>query len=130
MSTPNPVTFPPLTKGFSWTPSTTGDGGAALAPGESQSGSTVGIRADGDTSHSPGNYQYLIIVTGVAAQLLVGDAPWVNAKIPPGNYWADVDQTDSLNGATATSKWSGTEAAFSIPQPIVQPSPPTGFTAA
>lgn len=124
------TTFPILTKGFSWTPSTTGGGGQALPSGEVQTGSTVGIRADGDTAHGPGNYKYLITTSGAAAQLLITDPAWVAAKIPPGNYWADVDQTDALNGSPSTSSWTGKESSFSIPQPVVQPDPPTGFTAA
>jgi hypothetical protein len=130
MSTPNPITFPALTKGFSWTPSTGGEGGVPLAPGETQSGSTVGIRPDGDATFSPGHYKYLIPTNGMTAALSITDANWINAHIPPGNYWADVDQTDILNGQTFTSAWSGKEAPFSIPFPGVKPAQPTGFTAA
>lgn len=121
------TTFPELTKGFAWVPSTTG-GGAALPPGETQTGSTVGIRADGDTAHSAGSYKYLIATSGTAAQLLITDPAWIAAKIPPGNYWAAIDQTDALNGNPATSAWTA-EVPFSIPQPVVQPDPPTSFFA-
>jgi len=127
MSTPNPVPFPPITKGFNWTPSTTGDGGAAMPAGEAPSGSTVGIRPDGDSTHAAGNYKYLVAVSGATSQLLITDPQWLAAKIPPGNYWADVDQTDLLGTQSLTSGWSGKEVAFSIPAPIVRPAPPSGF---
>jgi len=130
VSTPNPVTFPALTKGFSWTPSTTGEGGSPLPDGETQSGSTVGIRPDGDATFGPAHYKYLITTSGTKSELSVTDANWMAAKVPPGNYWADVDQTDILNGQSATSAWSGKEVPFSIPFPIVKPAPPSGFSAA
>lgn len=122
------TTFPPLTKGFTWVNSTTG-AGQPLPPGETQTGATVGVRADGDTAHAAGNYKYLITTSGSASQLLITDSAWIAAKIPPGNYWAAVDQTDALNGQSATSLWTS-EQPFSIPQPVVQPDSPTGFIAA
>lgn len=130
MSTPNPIVFTPLVKGFTWTPSTTGEGGAALPAGEVQSGSTIGIRADGDTAHSAGNYQYLVVVPpGQTSETPAQIAAALNKSLPPGNYWAAVDQTDMLNGQSATSAWTA-EVPFSIPAPIVKPASPTGFGAA
>lgn len=130
MSTPNPTPFPALVKGFSWTPSTTGEGGAPLPPGEAQTGSTIGIRADGDAAHSAGNYQYLVLVPGTQstetpAQITAA----LNKALPPGNYWAAIDQTDMLNGVASTSAWTA-EVPFSIPFPIVKPAQPSAFTAA
>lgn len=129
MATPNPVTFPPLTKGFSWTPSATG-AGQPLPDGEVYTSATIGIRADGDLAHSAGNYATLVIVSGAAtAETVAALNATLGKSLSPGNYWAAVDQTDTLNGQSATSPWS-TEAPFSIPQPIVTPDQPTGFTAA
>lgn len=130
MSSPNPVPFPPLLKGFSWTLSTTGAGGVVLPPGETETGVTIGIRADGDTAHSAGNYQYLIIVpagqtTETPAQITAA----LTKALAPGNYWSALDQTDMLNGAPSTSAWTS-EVPFSIPPAIVQPAPPTAFSAA
>lgn len=129
MSTPNPVTFPALIKGFSWQLSTTGAGGQALPAGEVETGVTIGIRADSDTAHSAGNYQWLVVVpagqtTETPAQITAA----LTKSLAPGNYWAAIDQTDMLNGAPSTSAWTA-EIPFSIPVPIVQPAPPTGFSA-
>lgn len=125
-----PTVFTPLVKGFSFALSTTDDNGAPLPPGESESAATIGIRLDGDTTHSAGNYQYTVVL---AAGLTTASPADIAAKIgkplAPGNYWAAVDQTDTLNGVAATSKWTA-EVPFSIPQPVVQPSSPTVFTAA
>lgn len=130
MSTPNPIVFTPLIKGFSWTPSTTGAGGVALPPGETQSGSTIGIRADGDTTHSAGNYQWLVVVAGAAtSETPAAITAALGKALPAGNYWAAIDQTDMLNGAPSTSAWTA-EVPFSIPPTIVQPAPPVNFSAA
>lgn len=123
-------TFPPLTSEFTWTPSTTTSGGQPLPPGEVQTGSTIGIRADGDTTHSAGNYQWLVLIVGTgmsetAAQL----AAALGKALPVGNYWAAIDQTDTLNGQSATSAWSA-EIPFSMPPPIAQPDIPTAFKVA
>lgn len=133
MSTPNPVQFPPLLKGFNWTLSTTGAGGAALPPGETESGVTIGVRLDGDSAHSPGNYQWLVplgagITSETAAELEAALAKLSNPPQPGANCWGAIDQTDMLNGSPSTSAWTA-EVPFSIPFPIVQPAPPTGFTA-
>lgn len=126
MSTPNPV-FTPLVKGFTWQNSTTGEGGAPLPQGEVQSGSTIGIRADGDAAHSAGNYQYLVLVpAGQTSETPAQIATTLNKALPPGNYWAAMDQTDMLGTDSRTSAWTA-EVPFSIPAPIVRPSAPTGF---
>ena len=134
MSTPTPIVFTPLTKGFSWTPSTTGvgaDGSAMPLPtGEAYTSATIGIRADGDTTHSAGNYANLVIVPGAAtSESVAALTAALQSALPAGNYWAAVEQTDTLNGATATSTWTA-EVPFSIPPTIVQPAPPTNPTVA
>ena len=127
MSTPAPTVFTPLVKGFSFQIATTG-GGQPLPPGETESGATIGIRADGDTTHAAGNYAYLVIVpagqtTETPAQITAA----LTKALPVGNYWGAVDQTDTLNGASATSAWSP-EIPFSIPPTIVQPDSPADFS--
>lgn len=130
MSTPNPIVFTPLVKGFSWQNSTTAEGGAPLPAGEAQSGSTIGIRTDGDAAHSAGNYQYLVLVpAGQTAETPAQIAATLNKSLPPGNYWAAMDQTDMLGTASMTSAWTP-EVPFSIVAPIVRPAAPTGFIAA
>lgn len=133
MSTPTPV-FPPLTKGFSWTPSTSGIGADGspmpLPTDETYTSATIGIRAEGDTSHSAGNYANLVIVPGAAtSESVAALTAGLQSALPAGNYWAAIEQTDTLNGVTATSAWTA-EVPFSIPPTIVQPAPPTGFSAA
>jgi hypothetical protein len=124
------TTFTPLVKGLSFVLSTTDVNGNPLPAGEAESGATIGIRVDGDTAHSPGNYQYLVpLTTGVTSVTPAGINTALGKSLPPGNYWAAVDQTDILNGSPSTSAWTA-EVPFSIPQPIVQPASPTGFTAA
>lgn len=130
MSTPNPVVFTPLTKGFSWQLSTTAEGGGALPPGETESGVTIGIRMDGDTAHGPGNYQWLVVVP---AGLTTETVAQVNAALTKAlsvgtNYWAALDQTDMLNGLPATSPWTA-EIPFCIPQTPATPASPTAFSA-
>jgi hypothetical protein len=130
VSTPNPIVFTPLIKGFSWTPSTTGAGGVALPPGEVETGTTIGIRLDGDTTHAAGNYQWLVIVPPTQNSEAPGAITAALGKsLAPGNYWAALDQTDMLNGAPSTSAWTA-EIPFSVPAAIVQPAQPTNFTAA
>jgi hypothetical protein len=122
--------FPALVKGFSWVNSTAAADGSALPAGEAQSGSTIGIRADGDTAHSAGNYQYLVILAaGQTSETPAQIAATLNKSLPPGNYWAAMDQTDMLGTDSKTSAWTA-EVPFSIPPVIVQPAAPTGFTAA
>jgi hypothetical protein len=121
--------FPALVKGFTWTNSTTDINGNPLPAGEAQSGSTIGIRADGDTTHSAGNYQYLVILAaGQTSETPAAITAALTKALAPGNYWAAMDQTDMLNGAPSTSPWTP-EVPFSIPQPVVQPASPTAFTA-
>jgi hypothetical protein len=122
------TSFTPLTKDFAWTLSTTDSSGNPLPTGEANSGSTVGIRADGDTTHSAGNYQYLITVGPNVSTVTLSQV--IQAKVPQGaNYWAAVDQTDMLNGSPATSVWTA-EVPFSLPVQVVAPSAPTGFIVA
>jgi hypothetical protein len=122
-----PTVFTPLVKGFSWANATTG-GGQPLPTGEVETGDTIGIRLDGDTTHAAGNYQYTIQVP--AGQTLETPAQITTAlgkPLPPGNYWAAIDQTDALGGSSATSIWS-TEVPFSIPATAVKPDDPTNFS--
>lgn len=124
------TTFTPLVKGFSFAPSTTDTTGAALPSGEGETSVTIGIRLDGDITHSSTNYQFIASVPGTGTTVTPAQLTTALGKpLAPGNYWAAIDQTDSLNGSTATSAWSA-EVPFSIPQPIVTPSAPTGFLAA
>jgi len=107
--------FTPLVKGFSWQLATTAAGGGALPAGETEQGVTIGIRADGDTTHSAGNYQYLVIVpAGQTSETPAQITASITKALPPGNYWAALDQTDSLGGSPATSAWTA-EVPFSIP---------------
>jgi hypothetical protein len=122
-------TFPPLTAEFTWTPSTT-SGGQPLPPGEVETGSTIGIRADGDTTHGVGNYQWLIPIAGAGmSETLAELTAFLGKALPAGNYWGAVDQTDTLNGQSATSPWSG-EIDFSIPATLMTPDVPTALKAA
>lgn len=122
--------FTPLVKGFSFTLSTTDDSGNPLPEGEVESAATIGIRQDGDATHGAGNYQYTVVLdAGVTSASPADIAAKLGKPLPPGNYWAAVDQTDTLNDNPATSKWTA-EVPFSIPQPVVQPGSPTGFTVA
>lgn len=117
--------FTPMLKGFTWVNSTTGGGGAALPAGETQTGSTIGVRADGDAAFSPGNYKWFVPVSGTAASESLADFQ-AKAALPPGNYWGALDQTDALAGSSSTSAWTA-EIPFSIPAPVVKPDPQTGF---
>ena len=129
MNSPNPV-FTPLVKGFSFALSTTDQDGNPLPAGEIESKATIGIRQDGDSTHSAGNYQYLVVLdAGVTSASPADIAAKIGKPLAPGNYWAAVDQTDTLNGNPATSNWTA-EVGFSIPQPVVQPGSPTGFNVA
>lgn len=122
------TTFTPLTTGFTWAISTKDASGNPLPTGETDTSFTIGIRADGDTTHSAGNYQYFVTLGAGVTQATLAEV--LAAKVPQGgNYWASIDQEDTLNSQTATSGWSP-EIAFSIPIQIVTPVPPTGFTVA
>jgi hypothetical protein len=124
------TTFTPLVKGFSFTPAATDTSGNPLPAGEAETSVTIGIRLDGDTTHAAGNYQYVAAVSGAATSVSAAQLTAALGKpLAPGNYWAAVDQTDTLNGTTATSAWTA-EVPFSIPQPVVTPSAPTGFSVA
>jgi hypothetical protein len=124
------TTFTPLIKGLSFTLSTTDTTGAPLPTGETESAATIGIRLDGDTTHATGNYQFVVpLAAGVTSVTPAQIAAVLGKPLAPGNYWAAVDQTDTLGAAQATSAWTA-EIPFSIPQPVVQPSPPTGFSIA
>jgi hypothetical protein len=124
------TTFPPLVKGFTFNVATTDTSGNPLPTGEAETSVTIGIRLDGDTTHAAGNYQFIAAIAGATASVTPAQLTTALGKpLAPGNYWAAIDQTDTLNGSTATSPWSA-EAPFSIPQPVVQPSAPTSFSAA
>jgi hypothetical protein len=124
------TTFTPLVKGLSFTLSTTDITGTPLPTGETESAATIGIRLDGDTTHAAGNYQFVVqLAAGVTSVTPAQIAAVLGKPLAPGNYWAAVDQTDTLGGAQATSAWTS-EIPFSIPQPVIQPSPPTGFSIA
>ena len=128
--------FPPFTKSISWTDATIDASGNPLPPGETLADTVIGIRADGDAAHSLGNYQYTATIAAPAASVTpaalnaaIGAANGQsNFALPPGNYWLNGQQTDTLDGASATSSWGATETPFSVPIPIVQPSNPTSFT--
>lgn len=133
MSTPNP-TFPPLNTGLSWVLSTLGVGNVVLPTGEVQTGVTIGLRLDGDATHSAGNYQWLIplsagIVSESTADLEAALAKLPNPPGPGANLHAAIDQTDALNASPSTSAWTA-EVSFSLPIPVVQPLPPAAFGSA
>lgn len=124
------TTFTPLVKGFSFTTATTDTSGNPLPTGEAETNVTIGIRLDGDITHSSTNYQYLAIIQGAASSVTPAQLTAALGKpLPPGNYWAAIDQTDTLNGTPATSAWSA-EVPFSIPQPVVTPGSPSAFSVA
>lgn len=134
MSTPTPV-FTPFLTSLSWVDATTGVGGVPLAPGETLQDTVIGVRADGDTAHGLGNYQWQITVNAPTssisrAQFDAAVKAATGSVLPPGNYWLNGEQTDVVGGQAATSSWGATELPFSIPTPIVVPSNPTGFTVA
>jgi hypothetical protein len=120
--------FTPLVKGFSWANATLSSTGAALPPGETETGDTIGIRADGDAAHSAGNYQYTVNVpAGQTLETPAQIAAALGKPLPAGNYWGAIDQTDALGGSPATSAWSA-EVPFSIPATVVTPGSPATFT--
>lgn len=135
MPTPAPV-FTPFLKSISWTDSTTDSSGNPLPAGETLADTVIGVRAD--SFGGIGNYQYTAIiaapassVTPAALNAAIGVATGKsNFVLPPGNYWLNGQQTNTLDGTSATSSWGATETPFSVPVPIVQPSNPTGFTVA
>lgn len=126
MSTPNPVTFPPLKSEFTWVNSTTW-GGQPAPSGATEASVTIGIRADGDTTHSAGNYEWTVTINGNGMSETLSQLNAALGKpLPTGNYWAAIYQTDNNNGTTVNSQWSG-EIPFSIPAPT--PDIPTAFKA-
>lgn len=119
MSTPNPVTFPPLTEGISWTLSTTSSG-VAVPEGEVTSSVLLGIRPDGNSAYSRGSYWSNIAIQGAAtSETLAAINSALKSALPPGNYWGNVQQTDTLSGQSATSAWMPEDFPFSIPQPSI-----------
>lgn len=120
--------FTPLTQGFSWTDSAGVDAnGNPLPEGEAPVSSTLGIRADGDSAFSPGNYKYQVTVAYPTQTESVSDLTTALASaLPPGNYWAAVKQTDKLGDASVDSPWT-TEVPFSIPMQAVEPASPTAL---
>src|SRR3569833_3351659 len=98
--------FLPLFFGFSWFLSSSVVGGGVFPDGETQTGSTIGVRADGDTAHSTGNYSWFVVITGPVNAESTSDFQ-AKLSLKPGNYWAAINQTDMLNGVRAASDWSG-----------------------
>lgn len=118
--------FTPIHNGFSWTPSTTGADGSPLPSGETLLSVTLGIRPDGNASFGLGNYQYQVIVLAPAtAESLAQLNAAINATLPPGDYWANVMQTDVYNGANEPGPWGTTEVPFAVLAPAVAPAAPT-----
>lgn len=127
MSTDNPG-FTPLIDSINWVDSTTAKGGGALPDGEALVSTTLGIRPDGNTSFSAGNYQFTVSIAAPAQKETANDLTTALAKaLPPGNYWLAAKQTDSLSGANADSDWTP-EVGFSIPQQAVAPDSPTALS--
>ena len=131
MSTPNPITFPPLKQGFSWVDATQNTDDSAIAAGE-VTGYTIGVRADGVGAGNPTatppvlpTYSTLVLITGAAvtAETLAAFNAALTSALPAGNYWAAV-QEQSVNGPSAFSA----EAPFSIVS-SAPPKAPTGFMA-
>lgn len=128
--------FTPFTKSISWVDSVIGPDGKPLPPGETLTDTIIGIRADGDTSHGLGNYQYTAVIAAPASSVTPASLNAAIAQttgqssfaLPPGNYWLNGEQTDTLDGVSATSSWGTIEVPFSVPVPIVQPSNPTSFS--
>lgn len=119
--------FTPLTKGISWTLSTTGAGGVPLPAGEVPVSTTLGIRPDGNPAYSMGNYQYLVIVLAPATSESLSSLTAAIKSLPAGNYWLNGMQTDALGGSQWASAWSNTETPFSISGAMVAPESPTNF---
>lgn len=123
------TTFPPLATAITWKDSNTDASGNPLPAGEAVSSVTLGIRADGDTAHSLGNYAKTVIVLGTVTQETVSALnSALGAALAPGNYWLNGQETATLNGQSATSAWGATETPFSIPQPVVTPGSPSAFS--
>lgn len=117
--------FPPINKGFSWVLSSTGAGGVPLPTGESPLSVTIGIRPDGNASFGLGNYQYQVIVLAPATtETLAQLNAAISATLAPGNYWANIMQTDLYNGANEPGPWGATEVPFAVLAPAVAPAAP------
>lgn len=128
MSTPAPIVFTPFTKSITWVDALTDSSGRVLPQGEVLADTVLGVRADGDSAHSPGDYAWTgTIAAPVAAVTPASLNTALGVVLQPGNYWLAARQTDTLNGQSATSVWSPTETPFSVPEPIVTPSNPTNF---
>jgi hypothetical protein len=130
MTATSATVFPPLTKGFSFTPSTLSAVSTALPAGETEASVTIGIRLDGDTTHSAGNYSFFALVpAGQTTETVSQFMAAIATTLPTGNYWAAAQQIDTLNGIlSAPSAWTA-EDPFSIPPTIVTPAPPAAFSA-
>lgn len=125
------TTFPPLATAITWKDATTDASGNPLPAGEVVSSVTLGIRADGDTAHSLGNYSKTVIVLGtVTTETLTALNSALGATLAPGNYWLNGQETATLSGQSATSLWGTTETPFSIAQPVVTPGSPSAFSVA
>jgi hypothetical protein len=122
--------FTPLQSGINIKYATTAPGGVALPAGETETSAVIGIRVDGDTTHSPGNYQYAVPVpqgqTLMTPQAInAALASVLPGGLPVANYWASSQQTDTYQGTTYTSKWETPEVPFSVPLPGAAPDAPT-----
>ena len=123
--------FPPLTNSITWTNNATDANGQPLPAGEALVSTTLGVRADLDAAHGPGNYQYLVIVPAPASSETVAAlAAALGKTLPPGNYWLNAMQTDALNGVSVSSAWMGAETPFSVPPVAVAPGAPVQLSVA
>lgn len=121
------TTFPPLNTFTIQNPTTNVDT-TAVAAGE-LTATEIGIRADGDATHSAGNYLFIVKVTEPATTESVAALNTALGKaLAPGNYWAAARADTAglkADGTPADSAWSTPEQPFSIPVPPAPvPNPP------
>ena len=72
------------------------------------------------TTHAAGNATPWLVIVAAGA---VSESPTqidaaLGTPLPPGNYWAALNQTDRLNGLASTSPWTP-EVPFSIAEPAL-----------
>lgn len=126
--------FTPFANALSWKDATVDGQGNPLPADETLAFTGLGIRPDGNTSFSVGNYQFEIDVPGPAGSITRADfdAAFAKAypnvgKLAPGNYWLGGKQEDVEQGVTADSLWGTVEVPFSIPVVPVAPAAPGPF---